>query len=48
MPLAGAFLLLQGVVEIVRCILCIRRANGRRANMTSRKSTSRNSRKWCT
>jgi TRAP-type mannitol/chloroaromatic compound transport system permease small subunit len=24
LPLAGAFLLLQGVVEIIRCILCIR------------------------
>jgi hypothetical protein len=24
LPLAGAFLLLQGVVEIVRCILCLR------------------------
>jgi hypothetical protein len=24
MPLAGAFLLLQGMVEIVRCVLCIR------------------------
>jgi TRAP-type mannitol/chloroaromatic compound transport system permease small subunit len=23
-PLAGAFLLLQGVVEIVRCILCLK------------------------
>ena len=24
LPLAGAFLLLQGVVEIVRCVICIR------------------------
>ncbi len=24
MPLAGAFLLLQGIVEIVRCVICIR------------------------
>ena len=24
MPLAGAFLLLQGVIEIVRCVICIR------------------------
>jgi hypothetical protein len=23
-PLAGAFLLLQGVVEIIRCVICIR------------------------
>ena len=24
LPVAGAFLLLQGVVEIIRCIICIR------------------------
>jgi TRAP-type mannitol/chloroaromatic compound transport system permease small subunit len=24
MPLAGAFLLLQGIVEIIRCVICIR------------------------
>ena len=24
MPLAGAFLLLQGIIEIIRCIICIR------------------------
>jgi TRAP-type mannitol/chloroaromatic compound transport system permease small subunit len=24
MPLAGAFLLLQGVIEIIRCVICIR------------------------
>jgi hypothetical protein len=24
LPLAGAFLLLQGMVEIVRCVICIR------------------------
>ena len=23
-PVAGAFLLLQGIVEIIRCIICIR------------------------
>ncbi|MNV79352.1 hypothetical protein D3C71_1729000 [compost metagenome] len=23
-PLAGAFLLLQGIVEIIRCVICIR------------------------
>ena len=24
-PLAGAFLLVQGIVEIIRCVICIRR-----------------------
>ncbi len=28
-PVAGALLLLQGVVEIIRCIRCIRTARGR-------------------
>ena len=39
-PIAGALLLLQGIVEIIRCVICLRRASGRRARRTSRKSTS--------
>ena len=39
-PVAGALLLLQGVVEIIRCILCIRAASGRAGSRTSRRSTS--------
>ena len=26
-PLAGAFLLVQGIVEIIRCIICIRQGD---------------------
>ena len=26
-PVAGAFLLLQGIVEIIRCVICIRRGD---------------------
>ena len=40
-PLAGAFLLVQGFVEIIRCIICLK--HGRVAvarSRTSRKSTS--------
>ena len=29
-PIAGALVLLQGVAEIVRCVVCLRPANGRR------------------
>ena len=34
LPLAGAFLLLQGIVEIIRCVICIRQGDGRRASRT--------------
>ena len=39
-PIAGTILLLQGIVEIVRCIICIRQGTGHRASRTSRKLTS--------
>ena len=39
-PIAGAFLLLQGIVEIIRCVICLKQGPGRRVRRTSRRSTS--------
>ena len=39
-PLAGAILLAQGIVEIIRCVICLKQGDGRRARRTSRKWTS--------
>ena len=40
-PVAGALLMLQGLAEIVRCIVCLQdRANGRAGSRTSPRSTS--------
>ncbi len=36
-PVAGVLLLIQGIAEIIRCILCIRRATGRSACTTSKR-----------
>jgi hypothetical protein len=47
-PLAGGVLMLQGVVEILRCIVCIQQGSGPRAPMTWKKSTSRSCATWCT
>ena len=41
-PIAGAFIILQGIVEMTRCILCLKAGRGPRASRTSRRSTSRN------
>ncbi len=39
-PVAGAILLAQGIVEIVRCVICLKQGTGPRVSRTSRKSTS--------
>jgi TRAP-type mannitol/chloroaromatic compound transport system permease small subunit len=42
-PLAGALIMLQGVAEIVRCVVCSGPANGRAGCTTSPRSTSSSS-----
>ena len=39
-PLAGALVILQGLGEIVRCVVCLRPGRGRRGSRTWRRSTS--------
>ena len=39
-PLAGALMLLQGLAEIARCVICLRTARGPPASRTCRRSTS--------
>jgi len=42
-PLAGAFVLVQGIVEIIRCVICIQAGrDGLSREPDVRKSTSRN------
>lgn len=48
LPIAGAFLLAQGLVEIVRCIVAFGKVNGPNAVKTWTRWTSKNSRKWST
>ena len=39
-PIAGVFLLLQGIVEIIRCVICLRTGEGPSRRRTSRSSRS--------
>ena len=44
-PVAGAFLLVQGIVEIIRCVICLKQGDWpSRVRRTCRKSTSTSSR----
>ena len=39
-PVAGAFILMQGIVEIIRCVICLKQGEWPRARKTCRKWTS--------